>query len=324
MQVKIFTECGSEIGMGHMTRCLSLYAEIARRGIYVELIVYSDLPGLNFSDDVNISFLDWMNEKYISESINKDYRCIVDSYLAGKEIYEVISRNSYKALFIDDTIRIDYPAGIVANPSIGAEKLNYPTRSDITYLLGSKYIILRDSFLNLTKKRVNKAVEKVLITMGGSDIRNLTPLIAKEICSAYPYIHFNVVLGNANNNANIITPSENISVYNNVDAELMKDLMLESDAAITAAGQTIYELMASKTPFLAITVADNQENNFNALKSIFPKQLRLTYNEEFFIESLHEKFKLILDYELRKEISKCYFNIVDGLGKTLLINVLLG
>jgi spore coat polysaccharide biosynthesis predicted glycosyltransferase SpsG len=47
------------------------------------------------------------------------------------------------------------------------------------------------------------------------------------------------------------------------------ELMVKSDLAITAAGQTIYELLATQTPFIPIKVIENQENNVNGF--IVPK-----------------------------------------------------
>ena len=48
MRVKIFTEGGKDIGLGHISRCSSLYNEIANRGIRVDFIVYGDIGKIDF------------------------------------------------------------------------------------------------------------------------------------------------------------------------------------------------------------------------------------------------------------------------------------
>ena len=45
----------------------------------------------------------------------------------------------------------------------------------------------------------------------------------------------------------------------------LRDLMLAADIAISAGGQTLYELAATGTPTLAIQVADNQAGNIQPL-----------------------------------------------------------
>jgi spore coat polysaccharide biosynthesis predicted glycosyltransferase SpsG len=44
----------------------------------------------------------------------------------------------------------------------------------------------------------------------------------------------------------------------------MKKLMLDSDIAITAGGQTLYELARTGTPAIGICVAENQRRNLDA------------------------------------------------------------
>lgn len=58
----------------------------------------------------------------------------MNSYVADPDIYHFISARSKKSLFIDDNKRIDYPKGIVVNPSIYGKGLNYPKNPEIDYL----------------------------------------------------------------------------------------------------------------------------------------------------------------------------------------------
>lgn len=325
MKVKIFTEGGNDIGLGHISRCSSLYDEIASRGIDVELVIFGNIKNIDFFQGRIVKNIDWLSDDYLDSYINNTEYCIVDSYLASKNLYQVISDKSKKALYIDDNTRIEYPKSIIVNPSLSVDNLNYTKKSENTYLLGAKFIILRSPFVNVVRKIINKDVKEVLITMGGSDFRDLTPKILNLICRKYSQIKFAVVVGNAFHNISLINSINlnNVELYYNIDAELMKKLMLRSDFSITAAGQTIYELLATETPFIPIKIINNQENNINGLRKLNPHQIVIEHDDEYFIEKLDIEFKMMLSQVQRGDHLNFYKNKVDGIGSKRIVDILL-
>ncbi|NMA49298.1 MAG: UDP-2,4-diacetamido-2,4,6-trideoxy-beta-L-altropyranose hydrolase [Tissierellia bacterium] len=326
MKVKIFTEGGFGIGLGHISRCSSLYDEVVSRGIEAEFVIHGNFKNVDLLKGMMVKNVNWLSEDYLNNHINNTDYCIVDSYLASEELYQIISNKSKKALFIDDNARIKYPKGIIVNPSLSVDGLNYPQNDEYIYLLGDKYIILRSPFVNVKKNIINKDVKEVLITMGGSDPKELTPKILNGICKNYPLIKFNVVIGNAFRKANLIERIElnNIEFHYNVDAELMKNLMLKSDFAITAAGQTVYELLAIQTPFIPIKIAENQSNNIQGLRMINPHQVIIEHEDKFFLKRLEKEFKTMLCKDKRENLAKLYKNQVEGLGNKRIVDSLLG
>lgn len=326
MKVKIFTEGGKGIGLGHLSRCCSLYDEVYSRGLEVELIIYGDIINVALSNDWQIKNDNWLLANYLDANIEGTDCCIVDSYLASKDLYEIISNKAKMALYIDDMARINYPSGIIVNPSLYTDSIMYPDNDGNDYLLGYEYIILRTPFMYSDKNKKNRVVKEVLVTMGGTDIRNLTPRIITNICSDYHDIKFNVVINDKFFNiANIESAIlKNTKLYYNVDDKKMRDLMVRSDIAITAAGQTIYELLATGTPFIPIKVIENQSNNINGLRKIYPDQISINYDDNDFISILRNEFKLMFDINIRTKWIDTYDNIVDGLGRKRIINRLLG
>lgn len=325
MKVKIFTEGGSDIGLGHISRCSALYDEIVNRKIDVEFIIYGYIDNVAFLKERIVKNINWMSEDFLNSYVSNTDYCIVDSYLASEDLYRIISNKSKKALFIDDNIRINYPKGIIVNPSIYVDDLCYPRNNNNIYFLGPEYIILRSYFVNNERNNINKNVKQVLITMGGSDIRSLTPMIIKHICNKYSDIRFCVVNGNVSYNIDFDENIElsNIQVYYNIDAKLMKSLMLKSDFAITAAGQTIYELLATQTPFIPIKTVDNQSNNISGLKKINPFQVIIEHDEEYLLEKLEKEFETMLSRNKRQALVNLYKNQIDGLGSKRIIDSLL-
>lgn len=322
MQIKILTEAGPTIGYGHLSRCSSLYDAAIAREIAAELIVYGDVGDVNFLGCRQVKSIDWMDETYIEDNIKETDYVIIDSYLASEEIYRHIARKAKKALYIDDTNRITYPPGIIVNPALGIGDLKYDLTAGQELYYGAEYVILRDAFHNVKRTRYRDEIEKVLITMGGTDTANVTPHIIDSLCSAYLEIDFAVVVSQEKLEGYQVQyqNSNNIKFHANLSAEDMRDLMLQADFAITAAGQTIYELIATQTPFIPIKVAENQVNNINALYEQNLMIECLDYLERSFIDKLGNNFQTMMNFDIRKTYQNRCKNIIDGKGAQRIID----
>ena len=112
MKVTILTEGGSSCGYGSVSRCKALYQAFIERSITPELIINGDETIAHLLDDVPYMLRDWISDwTAVCERVSDADISIVDSYLAAQEIYKNVSGWSRKAVYIDDTNRIDYPPG---------------------------------------------------------------------------------------------------------------------------------------------------------------------------------------------------------------------
>jgi UDP-2,4-diacetamido-2,4,6-trideoxy-beta-L-altropyranose hydrolase len=324
MQVYIFTEGGSKYGYGHIVRCSSLYNDLKNRGIDVQIIINGDEEVKKVIGDKNYRISNWLSLSFLRKIINSEMYAIVDSYLAESEILSFISNNTKKTLFIDDNIRTIYPPGVVVNPSFYSKFLEYPQVSGIKYLLGNEYVILRESFFNCGRDFIRKKITEVLVTLGGSDIRNLTPKIIKSLMMKYPNVIVNVIIGQGFNNIDEIESlkNKNINLLFNLNGEQMREIMLKSDIAISAAGQTIYELIKTETPFIPIQIIDNQENNVKGLLK-FELVNRVLYSDSVnLIDELLFELQFLNRFESRLSLNKKMKGIIDGLGSKRIIDEL--
>ncbi|MGG1676526.1 PseG/SpsG family protein [Neobacillus sp. NRS-1170] len=325
MKVYILTEAGSMYGYGHLVRCSSLYSELSGRGIDVELIINGDHEAVEVVKNKKYRIVNWLSIDFLSQLLHGEVYTIVDSYLANFDIYHFISAYTDKSLFIDDNMRLNYPKGIVVNPSIYGKELNYPKNTEIEYLLGPEYVILRDSFLKSKREGTNNQVKEVLITLGGADIRNLTPKILTLFKKEYPYLIKNVVVGKGFTNIKDIEniDDQNVTLYYNVDGNQMKDLMLKSDITITAAGQTIHELIKTETPFIPIQVIDNQRNNVKAILTYNLVNRVLHSDDEDVMDKLSAEIKFLLHEENRLFLINNLHGLIDGAGSARIVSKLL-
>ncbi|MCK9225382.1 MAG: UDP-2,4-diacetamido-2,4,6-trideoxy-beta-L-altropyranose hydrolase [Candidatus Muirbacterium halophilum] len=271
MNAVILTEGGREKGFGHITRCIALAQGFNEffPDVNVHFIINSDNSVEKLlSEFESVEYFDWINSiEKIYERITNETIAIIDSYYAPYELLNDISEKAKICVYIDDYNRIDYPDGVIVNGTIGAENIPYNKREGQKYLLGIDYAYLRKEFWNVSDRKINKEAKKVLITFGGIDNRNLTPKLLKALNSKYTEMEKIVVIGNSYSNIDEIKKcvDNKTELVFNADAEKMKNLMIDCDFAISSAGQTIYELLATGIPSIIIGVVENQKSNIDGL-----------------------------------------------------------
>ncbi len=317
MKVFIITEGGKDIGFGHITRCLSLYQAFEEKGILPEFIINGDNNIEYLLKDVNYQIFNWLDEKNkLFEMVKDSDIAIIDSYLADISLYNKIANLVKISVYIDDNKRLDYPKGIVLNGNIHAETLNYPKKDGIIYLLGTKYTPLRKEFWEVPEKKIKENIESIMVTFGGDDAKNMTPKILEFLNEKYPELNKNVIIGRAYQNIDEIKKcaDKNINLIYYPDAEKMKEIMLESDIAISAGGQTLYELARAGVPTIGICVADNQLGNIKEWKKIGFLEYTGLYNENNIIADIDKLLKNLESIKIRESKSKIGRKFIDGKG----------
>ena len=91
--------------------------------------------------------------------------------------------------------------------------------------------------------------------------------------------------------------------------------MLEADLAISAAGQTLYELACTGCPTVAIKVASNQEGQLRAMESDGLIQAICVESTEDILINLKIKLvSLLSDGNARQTMVKAGQDMIDGKG----------
>lgn len=302
MKVIIVTEGGHDMGFGHLTRCLSLYQAFEVMGHKVRFIINGDSSIENHLEGKKYVSINWLQQNAELLSHLKDIDVVVvDSYLAGIDIYKKISNKVKIAVYLDDTRQLNYPPGVVVNWSITAKSRDYPKKANMFYLLGPEYISLRKAFWNVERKKIKPKVNRVMVTFGGDDSKNLTPKVLGFLTRHYPMLEKNVVIGSAYKNINEIESvvDGNTHLIHSLDDQGMKDVMLESDAAISSGGQTLYELACIGVPTVAVAVADNQQNNVRGWEETGFIENAGYWTDPNLISVLSAKFRRFMDFERR-------------------------
>lgn len=309
-RVIILTEAGTKFGYGHLMRCLAIAQGFKAENI--DSTFY--LRGDSNPENILKEFI-WYNKDWLTADLDFSASIvIVDSYYADEQFCNKVYKTAYKVLFIDDYNRIAYPGGFVLNSVIGAEEMDYPDNSEIVYLFGPKYHPLRKEFWEVPVKVIKENVESILITFGGADITNETPRVLKLLNEYYPSLKKHVIIGSGFSNIDEIknAADDNTYLIMQPDAEQMKKEMLDCDIAISAAGQTIYELARVGVPTIGLCVIENQLYNLSVwLKTKTFYFLNVIDNHDE-LTSITKMIKSMHSSSARKKISNKTKEIIDS------------
>jgi spore coat polysaccharide biosynthesis predicted glycosyltransferase SpsG len=213
----------------------------------------------------------------------------------------------------------------VINSNIHAFDLDYLKKDCIDYLLGLKYLPLRKEFWEVPEKRIKERVDTIMITFGGEDTKNMTPKILRILRENYPSFKKKVIIGKGFKSLNEIKQEcdNNIELIYYPGAKEMLNTMLESDIAISAAGQTLYELARVGVPTIAILVADNQRGN---LKGFVEKGFIdnfISWDGGNLEEKVIKAIENLLDKDKRESKNQIGKSIISGNGAKIFVEELL-
>lgn len=270
-KIGIRADGNSKIGTGHMMRCLTLADEWRRWGyepvFYTAEQVSAPMPQeRNYSCRVLGTNPENMEGELpgLLELLRTDQvdLLLVDSYQVTAQYLRELSA-LIKTVYIDDFGTEVYPVDGILNYNLYAPDLGYAQRyrPETMILCGSEYALVRPEFQR-EKYLIRENVERILVTVGGSDRFNIAGAVTKELREAVELknVYVDVVCGRYNAFYQGLKETEvddsNIKIYSNVDN--MANLMQMADVAVSAAGTTMYELAAVGVPTVTFSYVDNQ------------------------------------------------------------------
>lgn len=309
MKIGFRVEGNENIGYGHLSRCYNLMEPAVAAGHEIVLISESQ-SSFNQMNKKNI------NITMINPSIDFVVDAlIVDNYDISKEQMCVLKEKTTVIGAIDDTGIYD-DLDFIINGNIYADFSMYSGCTSTKYLLGTDYLTFNNDVMNYRKVKFSESIDRILITMGGSDVNNYTITVMDAISNVDFKGIVSIIIGPgyAESNINDIKSCIDIRDYKTelyYNPRNLYDLMAISDLCIVASGSTVYELMAIGTPFIAIAQAENQIGIMNALYNLKVIDKRI----------LHDSFSGILDIEeslrcfiLHKGYFKSKCELINTLG----------
>lgn len=306
-------------GLGHLQRCLALAAALRKEGMActfataaspeaVERIRAAGFPFLTLSGEAPGGGPGpWLQPAWDD--------VVVDGYAWRSEDIAAVQRVGARVVHIDDLAAFATRAEVVVNPGVGASPAAYDATAS-RLLLGPTYALLRDEYWALPRRTYRPSVEQALLVMGGADGAGLLPKLLPALTYGLPGTEVVAVCGPAATSRPAVaeavagTPRCRL-----VDAPgSLRDLLLEADLVVTAAGQTLHEAAATGTPAVAVQVAANQAAHLAGFARAGVVEPVVAGPESFVDDVAAAARRLAGDRRARERMGGAGRSLVDGRG----------
>lgn len=325
----ILTDGGFGVGLGHVTRCLALADALLESGWTVDFEVNGDRDVCTAflkdypSTSLKIETEAWTRGSYAKLDEHFPLDAIVfDSYLPSLAYYEgLIEHANYKwgkvvFLFFDDTNRIDYPQGIVVNGAASAATLGYHMNAEVRYLLGTEWQVLRKPFWDAKPIVVRPNAQELLIMLGADDVHGMLPRLHIQAKQKFPQITQTIITTEFSRTygqlLKIVSAPHRLLVE--PSAVDFIQAIQRSDIAISAAGQSVFELSLLGVPAVLLQVAENQSGNMQAWKSQGMATTMHRWDHQEVVGSILNDVETMMPFPARMERHTRACKLIDAGG----------
>jgi len=272
----IRADANSNIGIGHVMRCLALAQAWSDSGGRATFVMATECPSLEArlrlegAEVTRVSARPGTDDDAIQTAkracqVNASW-VVVDGYHFGFGYQRVIKDHGLHVLAIDDNGHAEhYCADIVLNQNPHAHRDMYAKKEPYTHLLlGTRYVLLRREFLKWKrwKREVPSVARKVLVTLGGSDPDNMIIKVVEALQEVkVGGLECFVTFGASDSQIEKLQSiAGDFGSTLHLDSNLanMPELMAWADVCVAGAGTTSLELAYMGLPSLLIVLANNQ------------------------------------------------------------------
>lgn len=326
MRLLVRTEADFRIGLGHLQRSISLAKALEEQGVRCRFLVNGSAENLSRLSECGLEA-----EAMEGNGSGKTEGCIrkaLDWRADGvwvdlPRVFDLSLRRFQKAglrvMLRDDLGGRAFPCSLLVNGNADALALKYGRRNGRTrFLLGPEYLVLPEEFREPRRRRVKREVTELLITLGGADpLGRMSPLIRwvdglegdfSVTAVLGPFVKDPQALERA-----ISCARHRIRIVPNPAS--LGPLIWKADVAVSAAGQTLYELACAGCPAVAIRVASNQEGQLRALEKAGTVRVAGSIEQKGLRKGVQAAVtSLLRNTGARRSMAEAGQRLVDGQG----------
>lgn len=327
-------DCNSQIGMGHIMRCMNIADNLSENILFVTRSI--DAKKILEEKKYNVHLLvgnynQIVCNQYLYELISKENPinlCIVDSYFVNNTFFHDLNKFT-EILYIDDLNKKKWDVDYLLNNNLSALYHDYDRvykNSKTRLFLGPEYLLLRDDFFQHNPISIKKTIHKIFISSGGSDSNKSILKILNFLLNLdeTKYLTYYVLVGRLNQS--IIELQEitknNPSVKIFYDVAQVASIMKNCDMAISASGNTLYELSYLGIPAITYTIAENQELGAEVFVKRNLMQSIGKMDDLFELRLKDAVISFLYNYEKRKMYHENMCNIMRNCKEKKIVTVI--
>ena len=280
MKVVFRVDASSEVGFGHLSRCINLAEVLRSRGNEVSFICRDDelqsfrtledrlfatvlLPSLATGEvcnqqqdaDQTIEALKEMSPDWL----------IVDHYRLDKQWEQIMRPHVIKIAVIEDLPSRRHDCDLLLDQNF-ADRSNNAFRGQVPdaceLLFGPRFALISEEFKRIReiKTKPTNDLKRIFVFCGGSDPQNLTQQVIDELSiGELDNVAIDVVIGAQNKNFNRDSSRKLKASFEIHDAgNKFAQIMRRADLAIGAGGTTTWERVCLGVPSVGVSIAENQ------------------------------------------------------------------
>ena len=288
MQFIFRTNANNKIGLGHLSRSISLmnlFNKIQCK-IFVDQknkIISSKFKNIIIKNLYNKKnkFIDELKDaekfsKILSKN-NQDY-VFVDDYRIGYKWEKYVSKFCKKIICIDDFINRKHFSDVYINTkpdffdlkNKNADLIFKNNKAKCKFLLGPKFFLPQSKLKSLKRVKKRKKFTLTFYNGGSGNILIYKNIIKKFIKVNLEEIQINIIVGTFSNN--IFKVKKTFKKYKNIkifyNPKNIYDVFFNTDLLISSAGVATYESAYLNIPSILIKMAKNQENSYLGFEKI--------------------------------------------------------
>ena len=322
-------DAGPIIGLGHLQRCLSLATALRRNDISC-LFLTNDEPTIvdriarfDFEGRILTACESWgtadLEQTLATAAVKGCSTIIIDSDYEGAYYLSQLRSAGYFVVAIEDTTPHPFPCHLVVNGDAHARKLSYSSPfKDTRFLLGPEYSILRHEFWDAWCRLLPEDIDNILVTLGGADPYNIMPKVIKSLDTLPGTFSITAIIGPFFENLaeiQAVSKQAQRSIIFVQNPDSVRDLMVQANIAVSAGGQTLYELACVGCPTIAIRIAANQDGQLGVFEEAGFLRIADHGNHSNIAEAVSDMVGVLLaDPEARTAMSFAGQRLVDGRG----------
>lgn len=300
MKVVFRVDASTQMGIGHLMRCLTLAEALRERDAKIRFICREHtgnlivllkqkampvtvLPAQTVIDTTsNEDYAAWLGATQAEDAEQtiealggeKVDWLVVDHYGLDVEWEQRLRPHASKLMAIDDLANRRHDCDVLLDQNyslVGEKRYKGLVPNACKLLTGSRYALLQPEYAAYRKtlRTRDGQIRRVLLFFGGVDPQNVSGVALKALSQPeLKHLVVDVVIGTNNPHREALEKQSHERPQTKIYGlrPHLADLMAQADLAIGAGGATIWERMCLGLPSVVISIAENQRPASEALQ----------------------------------------------------------